>query len=102
MNIRQSFTTFSVKDIRSTQPAMKVGLLATVSPDGRPHVTLISSLMACGPAQMCFGQFTEGMSKQHILNNPKVGFLIMSLEKDLWQGKATYTHYTKEGPEYDF
>jgi len=102
LNNRQSFTTFSAEDIQSTQPAMKVGLLATVTPAGLPHVTLISSLMACGPARMCFGQFTEGMSKKHILSNPKVGFLIMSLDKNLWRGKATYTHLTKEGLEYDF
>jgi hypothetical protein len=102
MNSRQSFTTFSKEDIQSTQPAMKVGLLATVTPDGLPHVTLITSLMACGPAQMCFGQFTEGMSKKHVLNNHKVGFLIMSQEKNIWRGKATYTCFAKEGQEYDF
>jgi hypothetical protein len=102
MKTRQSFTTFSAEDIQSTQPAMKVGLLATVTPAGLPHVTLISSLMACGPAQICFGQFTEGMSKKHILNNPRIGFLIMSLDKNLVRGKATYTHVAQEGQEYDF
>ncbi len=51
---------------------------------------------------MAFGQFTEGLSKQHILNNPKTGFLIMSLDKNLWRGKATFTHSTKEGQEYDY
>ena len=102
MHTRQSLTSFSKEDIQSTRPEMKVGLLATVTPAGLPHVTLLSSLMACGPAQMCFGQFTEGMSKKHILNNPKVGFLIMSLDKNLWRGKATYTRYAKEGLEYDF
>jgi hypothetical protein len=102
MNQRYSVTTFSSEDILSTQPAMKVGLLATVSPDGLPHITLLSSLMACGPTQICFGQFTEGMSKKYILNNPKIGFLIMSLDKNLWRGKATFTHSVKEGTEYDF
>ena len=97
-----SLTTFSPEDIQSTQPAMKIGLLATVTPTGLPHVTLISSLMACAPQQMVFGQFTEGLSKQHILNNAKAGFLIMSLDKNLWRGKATFTHSTKEGPEYDY
>ena len=97
-----SLTAFSPEDILSTQPAMKIGLLATVTPAGLPHVTLISSLMACAPQQLVFGQFTEGLSKQHILNNPKTGFLIMSLEKNLWRGKATFTHSTKEGPEYDY
>jgi len=97
-----SLTAFSPEDILSTQPAMKIGLLATVTPTGLPHVTLISSLMACAPQQMAFGQFTEGLSKQHILNNPKTGFLIMSLDKNLWRGKATFTHSTKEGLEYDY
>jgi len=92
---------FSEADIQSTRPELKIGLLATVTPEGLPHVTLISSLMACGPSQMCFGQFVEGTSKKHILTNPKTGFLIMSLDKDLWRGKATYTHSVKDGLEYD-
>jgi hypothetical protein len=100
MNLSQPI--FSPEDIQSTQPAMKIGLLATITPTGLPHVTLISSLMACAPKQMAFGQFTEGLSKQHILINPKTGFLIMSLEKNLWRGKATFTHSMREGPEYDY
>ncbi len=97
-----SMTAFSPDDILSTQPAMKIGLLATVTPAGLPHVTLITSLMACTAQKMAFGQFTEGLSKQHILDNPKTGFLIMSLDKNLWRGKATFTHPTKEGAEYDY
>ncbi len=97
-----SLSTFSPEDMLSTQPAMKIGLLATVSPAGLPHVTLISSLMACSPQQLAFGQFTEGLSKQYILSNPKTGFLMMSLEKNLWRGKATFTHSTREGAEYDY
>jgi hypothetical protein len=95
-------TSFLEEDIQSTRPELKIGLLATVTPEGLPHVTLLSSLMACGPAEMCFGQFTEGMSKKHILTNPKVGFLIMSLDKNVWRGKASFTHYAKNGPEYDY
>jgi hypothetical protein len=71
-------TSFSEADIQSTQPALKVGLLATVTPEGLPHITLLSSLMACSPTQLSFGQFTEGTSKKHILNNPKAGFIIRS------------------------
>ena len=99
---KQSLTTFSANDIEETQPAMKIGLLATVTPDGLPHVTLLSSLMACESKKLCFGQFTEGMSKKHILDNLKVGFLIMSMNKELWSGKATYTHFSKDGPEYEY
>ena len=98
----QLLSTFSEEDLRSTRPELKIGLLATVTPEGLPHVTLISSLMACGPAQMCFGQFVEGSSKKNILANPKTGFLIMSLDKNLWRGKAVYTHCAKDGPEYDY
>ena len=95
-------TNFSEADIQNTQPAMKVGLLATISPEGMPHVTLISSLMACGSSKLCFGQFTEGKSKQHILTHPKVGFLIMILDKNLWRGKAIYDQALKSGAEYDY
>ena len=97
-----TLSTFSESDIHDTQPAMKVGLLATITPEGLPHVTLLSSLMACGPTQLCFGQFTEGMSKQHILANPRAGFLIMGLDKNLWRGTASYTHLAKNGVEYDY
>ncbi|MFH2040360.1 MAG: hypothetical protein ABIJ65_13095 [Chloroflexota bacterium] len=93
---------FSAEDIQSTQPAMKIGLLASVTPQGLPHVTLISTLMACSPRQLSFGQFTEGLSKEYIFNNPKTGFLIMSLDKDLWRGKATFQHTAREGTEYDY
>jgi len=95
-------TTFSPGDIQGTQPAMKVGVLATVTPEGLPHVTLISSLMACGPQQLSFGQFTEGISKKNILGNPHAGFLIMSLDKEIWRGKARYTHLATDGPEFDY
>lgn len=98
----QTLTAFSEEDIQNTKPEMKIGLLATVTPEGFPHITLISSLMACAPSKMCFGQFVEGISKKHILENPKVGFLIMSLDKNLWRGKAKYTHRVKEGAEYDY
>lgn len=102
MVVDQPLFSFSDEDIKNSQPAMKVGLIATVTPEGLPHVTLISSIMACGPKQLCFGQFTEGMSKHNILSNKKMGFLIMSLDKDLWRGKCTYTHFAKDGKEYDF
>ncbi len=97
-----SLTAFSTEDIQSTQPAMKIGLLATVTPTGLPHITLISSLMACASQRLAFGQFTEGLSKQYLMDNPKTGFLIMGLDKNLWRGKATFAHSTQEGPEFEY
>ena len=102
MTQSQLLKEFSDDDIMNTRPELKIGLMATITPEGLPHVTLISSLMACNPTQLCFGQFVEGTSKKNILSNPKIGFLIMSLDKELWRGKANFSHSVKDGPEYDY
>jgi hypothetical protein len=94
-------TTFSDADIQAFAPELKIGLLATVNPAGQPHLTLISSLSACSPTQVIWGQFTEGLSKVHARENPKTGFLIMSLQKELWRGKATFTRTAQGGPEFE-
>ncbi len=97
-------TTFSPADINALKPVMKVGLLATMNAGGLPHLTLISSLQANTPTQLIFGQFVEGTSKQTLLENPgtaRVGFLIMTLDKELWRGKARFTHTSRQGPEFD-
>ena len=65
--------------------------MGTVTPEGLPHLTLITTLMASDAKTVVWGQFMEGMSKQHVQKNPKVGFMIMSLAKDVWRGKANYT-----------
>jgi Pyridoxamine 5'-phosphate oxidase len=95
-------TEFTEADIRSFQPEMKIGLIATVTPRGLPHVTLMSTLMASDSKKMVFGQFTEGLSKQNIQQNPKVGFMVMSLDRDEWRGKALFTHTAKEGKDYEY
>jgi hypothetical protein len=33
--------------------------------------------------------------------NPKLGFLVMSLDRHLWRGKARWTHKKTDGPEYE-
>jgi hypothetical protein len=93
--------TFSEADIQALAPVMKVGLLATVTPDGLPHLTLISSLQASAPRQMIWGQFVEGLSKQYVRENPKAGFLVMTLDREVWRGKATFTHTANQGPEFE-
>ena len=95
-------TKFTEADIHAFEPELKIGLLATVNPDGLPHITLLSSIKASGPDQVTFGQFIEGQSKQHLHQNPKTAWLIMSLDKNLWRGRATFTHTAKSGPDYDF
>jgi hypothetical protein len=92
---------FSQEDILALDVELKIGIMGTVTPEGLPHLTMISSLMPCASQQMVFGQFTEGTSKGFILDNPKVGFLLMTLDKEMWRGKASYTHRQKHGPEHE-
>jgi len=95
-------TKFDPSDIEAFHPAMKIGLLASVTDEGLPHITLFASLMASSPLQICLGKFVEGKSFDYFQNNPKIGWMIMSLHKELWRGKAMYTHNTKSGKEFDF
>ncbi|HOT45551.1 MAG TPA: hypothetical protein PLC28_11740 [Spirochaetota bacterium] len=91
---------FSTEDIAALEPNEKVALVATVNPEGLPHVSLLTSLQAIGPKQMALGEFSRGLSKEFMQETRKVGFLIMTLDRYLWRGTARWTHFMKEGPEY--
>ena len=101
MSQEPALTAFSPQDIEAFRPTMKIGLLATLNEDGLPHLTLISSLQANSPTQVIWGQFTEGLSKEYVRRDPRTGFLIMTLDKQLWRGKATFTHTATHGPEFE-
>jgi hypothetical protein len=101
MNRQEVKKSFSESDIKSFEPEMKVGLLATLNQDGLPHITLLSSLCASSPTELVFGQFSEGLSKVNVRKNPKVGFLILTLDRNIWRGKASFTHTEKSGKEFD-
>jgi hypothetical protein len=92
---------FDPADMAAFEAEAKVGLLATVNAEGLPHISLISSLQAKDPARLIWGQFSEGLSKVHVKENPHTGFLIMSLDKNLWRGKALWTHAETEGEDYE-
>ena len=86
-------TEFNPDDIAALDVELKVGILGTVNDEGLPHLTMISSLRPYSPCGLVWGQFTEGLSKRYVRENPKTGFLIMSLEKQVWRGKAAlYVH----------
>lgn len=81
-------------------PDAKVGLLATRDPRGLPHVSLITSLSALDEQTLVWGQFTEGRSKQHVRDEPRTGFAVMTLDRKLWRGKADWLRAAGDGPEY--
>jgi len=97
----ETYKVFNDADMKAFEPEAKVGLLATVNPEGLPHITLITALQASAPDQLIWGQFSEGMSKGHVLENPRTAFLIMTLDKHLWRGKALWTHKKQEGDEFE-
>lgn len=86
--------------MRAFEPAEKIGLVACVNPDGQPHVSLITSMMAARPDQLTLGQFCVGLSKQYIQDRPDISFLVMTMDKRFWRGRARWTHLRREGPEY--
>ena len=92
---------FSESDMKSFEAEVKVGLIATVNGEGLPHLTLISTIQASKPTEIIWGQFTEGLSKFNITRNPKSSFLIMTLDKNFWHGKTTFTHTERSGREFD-
>ena len=94
-------TSFNEQEMKAFEPAEKIGIVASINPEGRPHVSLITSIMAPRPDQITLGQFCEGLSKRYIQQNNSIAFLIMTMDKKMWRGKAKWTHLKKEGPEYE-
>lgn len=96
----KSYTSFDPNDLSAFEPDAKVGLIATVNEAGLPHITLITALQARSVNELIWGQFCEGMSKQNVRRNPRTGFLIMSLSKELWRGTALWRKALNEGDEF--
>lgn len=94
-------TTFSAEEIAAFGVEMKIALLATINPEGEPHITLISTLKAASAAELVWGQFTEGCSKKHVHARPQTGFLIMTLDKEIWRGTADFERTAQQGVDYD-
>jgi hypothetical protein len=91
----------SREDMGAFEESAKIALLATVSPQGLPHLSLITSIQGKSPGQLMFGQFSQGLSKTHVKENPRVGFLVMSAEKELWRGKARWASEASSGEDYE-
>ncbi|OGP67589.1 MAG: hypothetical protein A2031_01285 [Deltaproteobacteria bacterium RBG_19FT_COMBO_43_11] len=99
--MKKKLARFDENDLEHFEPEAKVGLIATVNPEGLPHITLITALQAKTQAKLIWGQFSEGLSKQNVKTNPKTGFLIMTLDRSLWRGKALWTNTTTHGEDYE-
>ena len=92
---------FSREEMSAFEESAKIGLLATIDAEGLPHVSLITSIQAKQPDRLMFGQFSEGRSKTHVKEEPRVGFLVMNREKEIWRGKARWTGEATSGEDYE-
>ena len=86
--------------IAAFEPDVKVGLVATKDPEGRPHLSLITSLSAKDATHLMWGQFLEGRSKLYPQERPEVGFAVMTMDRKVWRGKALWTRAETEGPDH--
>ncbi len=94
-------TAFNQEEIDAFAPSEKIGLISCINPEGQVHMALITSIMASSPTKMTLGQFCTGLSKWYIQENNKIGFLIMTLERQMWRGQARWTYKRFDGPEYE-
>ena len=93
-------TAFNAEDIQAFLPSEKIGIVASVNPEGLPHITLITSIRANNETQLTLGEFCRGRSKAFIQKNPKIAFMVLTMDKRMWRGTARWTHLRKDGPEY--
>lgn len=94
-------TSLDQEAIEAFAPDAKIAMLATLDEDGLPHLTLLTSLDAHGPHELTFGQFSEGLSKEHLRRDPRAAFLVMTMDRRLWRGKARWTREAKTGEEHE-
>lgn len=91
----------SPEAIKAFEPDQKIGLLATKDAEGSPHLTLITTLRAKDPTHLMWGQFCEGRSKDNVRSRPETAFVVMTMQRQVWRGKARWTHAAQEGADYE-
>jgi len=91
---------FDEAAITAFTPAEKIGLIATINAQGLPHITLLTSIMAKDEHTLMLGQFCEGLSKLYLSQQRQAGFLVMTLDRRLWRGKALWRGSVREGEDY--
>jgi hypothetical protein len=88
--------------VKKFEPDSKIGLFASVSPEGYPHPALITSLSVKNKGTLMWGQFSRGLSKTYLADNPKTGFLVVSPDQYWWTGKALHSGSAVKGEDYEY
>gem|GEM_PF-54480 len=88
-------------ELRAFASDAKIAVLATVSPGGMPHLTLLTSLQGKDANTLTFGQFTEGTSKDNLRLRPEAAFAILTTDGRVWHGTARWRGRSTSGADYD-
>lgn len=75
-------------------------VMATVSPDGLPHVIVCGSLIVTDPDTIVVGEVFMQRTCEYLRNNPEVEFLVWK-GKEAYSVKATYISRIDTGPVFD-
>ncbi|MBN2659290.1 MAG: hypothetical protein JXR86_19705 [Spirochaetales bacterium] len=89
------------EDLEYFRKDEKVGLVSTVDGEGKPHVSLITTLQAVDQTRMIMGQFCEGRSKDNLRECPRSGFMILTLDMSYWMGTMSWTGEADTGKEVE-
>jgi len=102
-NLPQWEPEFSKEAYDLSQIELAAKFVATIDPRGWPHITFIVANRAKTPTQLVWGQFTEGMSKNNVLNNSKQGILMMTAEMPFRfiQAKVEFEYLKREGEDVE-
>ena len=87
------------EEIVKLRADVKYALVGIMNEEGYPHVNLLTSLEAKNDHEMMFGRNYYGRTKLLMEEKKDCGFLIMSLEKELWTGKMRYTSTESSGDD---
>jgi hypothetical protein len=93
---------FEERCVKKFEPDNKIGILSSVAPDGYPHMALITSLSVKSKKALMWGQFSLGLSKAYLAENPKTGFLVVSPDQYWWTGKARHSGSTVKGEDFEY
>ncbi len=79
----------------------KIALISTIDDEGEPHISFITTLQARDNSSLMSGEFITGLSKRFMQERNKTGFLVMSLKKEWWNGKAVWKEKKTSGEDFD-
>ena len=87
-----------------TAAELKLSFIATIDDRGWPHLTLITYNRAISRDQIVWGQFTEGLSKKIVMENPKQAILYMNISMPFKfiQVKCEFQHTSTEGKDLEY